>query len=904
MPQEVLNYKNIVWERKLVSPGIASFLFGNTPKQHRRALAYYNLINTARSVCLFYANLIQACVFHDALKNGTTFDDDSPDAIHKAIRAYWVNHNGKDLGVEKSVFSFLKDCIKSVQYNGIFGENAAKRLNEQCEYYERYVAGNSRMYSDIEKYENSFRSLLLELPLLRQCDLDIDKQRFQFPDGDTAAFAPFLFYWDNVSQTVSERPTDDRDVDRYVLTSVTQGDSNNEVTLCLICLGQYKSIRRELTIKGNDNGLGETMIALCKTVGVNTIQWYPPEAYWCDFAFVERIVCASTKVVLTYIKSREDTYSDADKTSLMNELADLFKCTGLESKIKDAHIEVRTEEDLKRFWYAFMIQNGVFKVILGLLYDDPSSIFELPDESKSSESGRTSDTTGYGDKLFDLFVTYFRENCTDGTLTNEAIDQYVKICKENVDQHQKRLDGIYLKHGSCYEIRKREIAAENRAYAIMKMVGYAEAALFPDKEELLSIDDYFNKCSNPMDEVVKDLRKVLILLSEIYGGLLRNRYPFDEARFIRDAEEIYREIRLFSIEQLFDYFEKDVCGAAERIQGPVGENLLWKLTGRTKVMQKNLLSKFRQLILTRLHDSKENGRIFISYSHEDKEIVRRFYDTLIELNIKPNNVFYDDSDVHISEAWITKVQDAMPTCCTSILFLSKNALLSKAVSSEYTLAEDQAKSNQVSNADYFIYVYLANETKEYKDYNDLYRKTAARASAAERKYIEAFDATNGEAIGYFDEHIYDKDSGLYAEIRKRLGKKDERKFQNAVKAFYMTLKDTTETHLTRLLLDNSNNKFPIFNPDEMTSKCVFPMLVSVRETKIKRDNTTILGYEMIRSDRTPNAELHHILSSRKLAADDYYCIPNQNTSADDCSWIVDPVMIPASVLEKINKEDS
>ena len=69
------------------------------------------------------------------------------------------------------------------------------------------------------------------------------------------------------------------------------------------------------------------------------------------------------------------------------------------------------------------------------------------------------------------------------------------------------------------------------------------------------------------------------------------------------------------------------------------------------------------------------------------------------------------------------------------------------------------------------------------------------------------------------------------------------------------------------------------------------MLASVRETRIKRDNITVIGYEIIRGKGRANKPSNYILSSKKLAVDEYYCLPNYKTVGENCSWMVEPLLI-------------
>ena len=94
------------------------------------------------------------------------------------------------------------------------------------------------------------------------------------------------------------------------------------------------------------------------------------------------------------------------------------------------------------------------------------------------------------------------------------------------------------------------------------------------------------------------------------------------------------------------------------------------------------------------------------------------------------------------------------------------------------------------------------------------------------------------------------------------------------------------------------------NPDN-DNKCIFPMIISVKETKIKRDKITLAGYEVIKGKDQQKGNGSYILSSKRLNADDYFFIPNpQNSSASDGSWVVEPFLIPHDLFSKQKPEDT
>ena len=66
----------------------------------------------------------------------------------------------------------------------------------------------------------------------------------------------------------------------------------------------------------------------------------------------------------------------------------------------------------------------------------------------------------------------------------------------------------------------------------------------------------------------------------------------------------------------------------------------------------------------------------------------------------------------------------------------------------------------------------------------------------------------------------------------------------------------------------------------------------MKETKIHRDNITMVGYEMVNGNGERGSLTNYILTSRPLMSpDDYYCIPHKARVGDDCTWMADPLLI-------------
>lgn len=92
--------------------------------------------------------------------------------------------------------------------------------------------------------------------------------------------------------------------------------------------------------------------------------------------------------------------------------------------------------------------------------------------------------------------------------------------------------------------------------------------------------------------------------------------------------------------------------------------------------------------------------------------------------------------------------------------------------------------------------------------------------------------------------------------------------------------------------NNAEEITELFKSDDSDlSKCIYPLIASVKETQIRRDNITLLGYELIAGKNRTYKNINYILTARKLKADDYYCLPKCRYVGNKCQWMVEPLMI-------------
>ncbi len=89
-----------------------------------------------------------------------------------------------------------------------------------------------------------------------------------------------------------------------------------------------------------------------------------------------------------------------------------------------------------------------------------------------------------------------------------------------------------------------------------------------------------------------------------------------------------------------------------------------------------------------------NNKIFISYNHNDKQLI----DTIarrLELEFGRNNIFYDAWSMQPGDSIIGKMNEGLSDFATFFFFISPNSLQSKMVSLEWQTALNRAVNNEL-----------------------------------------------------------------------------------------------------------------------------------------------------------------------------------------------------------------
>lgn len=845
----MLTYETII-RKGLVNPSVADILIGDDDNDRILNLNKTGVNRLAYNVCLFYSVLIQAYYISLAIDSGTDiyhFKDTAN--ISDIIKNLWINENKLDFTNEGSVFSFIIECSKKCPPSVIKnGEELISLIS-----YLRTILNQGRHNDTLD--DEDLIQLLDSFELLKKCQVKRSANilTFETPSGKIlrTSTTPYLFFVKR-KNNAGRRP--------YVFVSAIRGERNQEIVAKAVELNSRDKKPRLYTKRLNISDR-EDMRAICRAMGIDT-NWYTVDDCWCDLAFLKRVLNVTESVLKSFWNL------GTRKKQIQMKLKELYRDSDLYDKI-DASVPIYQDE-IENFLYQFFITNGVFKSMYGLFLD-------MSDNK-------------YSAKLYSLFKDILvKENF----ISEEDLQKLDIQCKNKIEEHLNRLRRMIPEDTLRYKKRDREIKAEWRSFTILRAAGIHTDNLFADREKFLSIDDHFRILSYSGATVKSDLQAVLRFLISFYEPLIKNSVNLDELKLIDDIKSSQESLEDKELFALFDHFARVV---RESVASPISDKLLGRPMGICDPdvildfksdMERYLALEAPEITEIPLHERY----VFVSYSHKDQNVVRGFVNEWKACDI---NVYFDEDKFKGGDNWREKAKREIcsPNCAGIYAFFSKDAFVSEAVWYELNIAKENNKPIVFINLeDKPIYDYL---------YDMIFRSKQSdhqHESMYPSRFDNKFDFKN--TIFYWKK---DK-STIIEKIKDSLTNEPVQtespptrtfsKFENCVARFYAYLKTgNNEDYLSEEQLSDS------FESLSSISHCVYPLVVSVKETKIKRDNITIIGYEIINSHQS--SKYNFILSSRKLPADDYYCIPNYRTAGDDCSWMVEPLLIRCRIFHNSN----
>ena len=866
-----------------INPSVAEVLFGD---EFNREIALMSdmLPKTVHEVCLFYSALVQAYIVGVAQKKGETISSLSEYGhVSEMLTSLWSPEKKADIDKGETVFSFITDC--SMASSELVSQNVAVLMGELCDAYKKVTARMKIVNSPVSSAK--FLEFIKQLPLLRQTQIDFASNKMLIDNGKyriECNCSPYFVFIEYNEETGGENIVSAPGENCYVFTSADRGERDGELLFNYSKLNSpnKEGLKKRICRKVSDN---ENLILICKALGIET-QWYE-DSYWCDFAFIKKLADATNESLLVSLDLDSPQRATSD---IRSALATLFKGTTLEGVVPNKSIY---PTQLKMFIYELFITQGVFKSIYCLMH-----------------AGIGSQTTQYTEKLFRVIMETFKK---EGVITQKEQDEKIAECKEKIDLHIKKLQKIVLKDTLAYRARTSEICAEQRTICILCAAGIKNDKIVADAEELFSIDDFYDMFANPETSVNEDLTGLLSLLCCFYGALIENSKDFNSKQYYNDVyrlREKYNSNK--TIEYLFDSF-------VEIVKKSQGLEVIDKLIGRESICDINKLVGFKNKILSLKNDDEDafyacekvedlsfgndKPALFISYCRDDNPESDPKISRVAEyFKSKGINVFFDTASIDTGDDWKKRVRACIRDKRTVmvLMFVSKASILRPSVEFELAIANDEAQSRYGADEDkrehFILTVNLEDEniedfiekmwiSEEYSNFN--HRITKFRDIIAHKTFRRIGDLD--KILENFNRNALESGKVELSAVvdGKVLSENASDGIRLQVFNFLAFLKYGNNYEWKDL--DEIDDYFNDYNGD--TSYCVFPMVASVRETRIKRDNITVIGHEIIRGKGRANKAANYILSSKKLSVEEYYCVPNYKTVGENCAWMVEPLLI-------------
>lgn len=901
-----MRYDDLI-NKKMMTRSVAELLFDE--KQRVKSFRSASYPSFALNIGLLYTVFVQAYVIARSIKKGEAVSSEGyPSMFLDNIKETWQFADGKGLSVRDGklwIFSFLIHCANA-GVDELFEKNAAQAIsvakNAILE-----ANKNARKFSALLS-EEEFEKYVKALPLLRTTEIDLEKMRFVFHTDGTEENAytidcqPFLYFWDNRKNVRSQTPT----ADCYIIMSLRKGKQLGELCVNLMPLNSKDS---EIKIKQIywQASKNETVRMIFKSLEIPT-DWLSIEECWCDLAFMQRLANVAEIVLPKYWMIGA---SALKKVDIKDRFSKLFNDAAIRASLFSG----------KRMNSGFLV-NQIDNVLFGLfinfgIFRTMRDIFDDSDCPNEKNAQR----------LFCLFIDAFADK---KYIKPEEKQVYIDECNRQIDEHISALKTKVPYEESPQFIRRScEIKAEWRAYTVLKAAGIRADNLFADKESIYSIDDYYNMVQNTKTSVEDDLKQVLGLLIEIYGALLENKSQsdselgsagmrIDEDKYYSDMQRIRNEIKDYGLEKRFDRFE-DIVKRSENNETVEG------ILGRDRICEAENVYNFKTDIFAAMNREKRKDPaskssdnsvdlskrfIFVSYSHKDVDKVKLFVDHWKALGFE---VYIDSERFHRGMSWTPTALRAIrnENCALVTVFMSENSVISDAVHTELACAQEVAEKRFKDDPEMkerFIHPVNLDEKRDIKqivlqtklhDSNNAHISTATDIGGiitGVSIYSSMKDLGTGKLDAEIREMIDYKPAGSEA-MRDSNYTELERQVVN----FYTFLKygdgcNWTIKEIDAYFQGNEEYITPAAQENEeytaSITHCIYPIVASMKETKIHRDNITMVGYEMVNGAGEKGDRTNYILTSKPLMSpDDYYCIPHEARVGEDCTWMVDPLLI-------------
>lgn len=887
-------------DENLISPSLSNLVFSTDVLKRGSRLKEEMLIATSYRICEIYAALVHAYVVGKAINLGTTVDALEYKHISQKIIDFWNTDISKKFN-DMSPLSFLFDAIRDNEPRW-FTPDAESLLSEVRNIYGKYShgvpIGNKDQKDDPYSIKpEKLKRLLRALPLFKTTVVDEESLKFIFSDEKNVfsiKCTPFVGYWNEEKKITVGRDTDYVNLDEeppnesYVLVGVKKGRDEMHLRFEILVLDGLRDDKKQLVTMTIQNSLNSEYLRMVCAAVKHPVEWSPLKQTQCDLSFLKTLTAAVSRTLISFWNS-EETYIEPGIITVESKLRKMFIGSELQNAIGE-NVKIE-EKELVNIFYELFINYGIFKTMYALFLD-------LGDWQ-------------YGKKLFDAYFEILKED----VLTEESVSRYKEECSECIKDHLKKLIAIVPETSrKALKCRKCAIFAEWRAYYALKAAGLHADKLFTEQESIQSIDDYYYMIKNSSTQLADDLRDVMTMLIGFYEALLSASIPFDEDKFHKDMWKARNDVEQNSLDELLDIFKSIVVNSEKNNEA------LEQYAGRSRVCDPIRLERFLTPVRKYLKaaetkkDSQSDARdqIFISYAHKDAVAVERYIKSWVDQGL---HIYQDKERFQTGDDWLERAKEFIhsPNCKVVVVFLSENSVVSDAVACEIETAAASSEIKYISdtNKDRFILPINLCAEKSVLDYLHKRRSLDSKHGGFLRG-----DATVAERIAKvitahkLQKEVYDSRDKILEEIKERLAIEcdgeldcDQRNYNElefSVASLYAFLKFGDDFRGCR-----KEEIDDVFKTQRINGKtCIFPLVTAVKETKIKRDNITLMGYEIIGNKETGASTTNYILSADHLRQDDYYCLPNCSTTALDCSWMVEPFLVSYSLFAKPPKENS
>ncbi len=866
-----MRYDQIISEN-LLTPSLGPIVFGNDPRIRDFITlgTPSDVAQTAYYTCIMYANLIQMYYIAKARDIGTTIDNISlPDHVCKIIKQFWLCSNDTDWRSGELVFSFLIDASAD---SIVMGDNAkdiiAKARNAYAHSKVNYKIDSEFTYDDLKSLLKNFKLFASTEFKNNEFIINLHNKIYHIQAQ------PFVFFLEQGRLSSVENSN----AVCHLLSSVKKGDKNYEI---FVVVSEINSLgktgrKRDICCQIEPDG---NLDLIFRAIGISA-KWFETEEYLGDYTFLNNLIESSKIAIKKYFNTIMQYVSP--KKDMSNEIFSLFADTSIFFKLSNNNGKPiylgNNDESLSGFLFELFINYGVTNALTALLFS--------PNERN-------------GQLLFDCYLFAFVQS---GCISKEEAENYSIECAQLISSRTTRLNKIMDSSSAGFARRQREIESEWRTYFILRAAGIKNEKLFTDVGSIISIDDYFEMIRNPRASLYESLQSNLTFLNAFYGALLKNSSKLNYAKFVRD----FKMIKSTLITENHD--NRSLMKVfLNLINESIGNKIINDILGRQRICNPDEFEDYMQTIINELNKQQENftsystpnstfssdDRVFISYSHDDYELVSTIVEKLKVNNLK---VYFDKENFYGGDDWREKAtREILDSHCKAMLvFVSKSSIKKSTVRYELTCIKNENKpiipinlepepiKNYLTDAMVDLQnpdtATIARDVYDFLPASLLYINAVEQDKSGNKILSSCIDKIKHDLFKTVERH-YSTEYHIHSKAFSPL--------ELAVANLYAYLKTGKYNYY-----DNEDAIFKIFsNENRDLSKCIYPLIASVKEKQIRRDNITLLGYELMSGKKSSSNQSKYILTSRKLKADDYYCIPKSRFVGENCQWMVEPLLI-------------